>query len=94
MIHILTQNPIDHMLLNPKVYINEGFDEPILTIIHDDASNPVRLLLGYDGIARCYYFTLEDKETSEDFYCENGDLTTMFNEIMEGKGEYEIWVKG
>lgn len=94
MVHILTQNPIDHMLLNPKVYINEGYDEPILKIIHNDASNPVVLLLGYDEIAKCYYFTFEDNETSEDFYCYDGDLTKMFNEIMEGKGDYEIWVKG
>lgn len=94
MVHILTQNPIDHMLLNPKMYVSEGYDEPILRIIHGDASNPVLLLLGYDGVAKCYYFTFEDNETSEDFYCYDGDLTKMFNEIMQGKGDYEIWVKG
>ena len=94
MVHILTQQPINHMLKNPKEYISEDFDEPILKIIHDDASNPVFLLLGYDEKENLYYFTFEDTETSEDFYCKDGDLTKMFNEIMEGKGDYEIWVKG
>lgn len=93
MVHILTQNPINHMLLNPKVYINEGFDEPILKLINGDVSNPVCLMLGYDGVAKCYYFTLEDNEASEDFYCYDGNLTKMFDEIMEGKGEYSRWVK-
>lgn len=94
MVHILTQNPIDHMLKNPKAYVSEDFDEPILQIINGDASNSVRLLLGYDEIENLYYFTLEDNETSEDFYCYDGDLIKMFDEIMKGKGEYEIWVKG
>ena len=94
MVHILTQNPIDHMLLNPNVYINDGFDEPILKFIKDDVSNPVFLMLGYDSVAKCYYFTLEDNETTEDFYCYGGNLTKMFNEIMNGKGEYSRWVKG
>lgn len=94
MIHIFTQNPIDHMLKNPKVYVDETFDELILKIVHNDASNPVSLLLGYDDKEKLYYFTLEDNDTSEDFYCCDGDLTKMFNEIMKGKGEYELWVRG
>lgn len=94
MVYILTQNPIDHMLKNPKAYVSEDFDEPILKFIHNDASNPVHLLLGYDDKEKLYYFTLEDNETSEDFYCKDGDLTKMFDEIMNGKGEYKIWVKG
>ena len=94
MVHVLTQNPINHMLLNPKAYVSEDFDEPILKIIHNDAANPVFLLLGYDDKEKLYYFTFEDNDVSEDFYCKDGDLTAMFNEIMEGKGDYEIWVKG
>ena len=94
MVHILTQQPINHMLFNPKVYVSEDHDETILKIIHDDVSNPVFLLLGYDVKENLYYFTFEDNDTSEDFYCHDGDLTKMFNEIMEGKGEYKIWVKG
>ena len=93
MIQIVTQNPIDQMLLNPKDYINEDCDEVILKIIHNDASNPVFLLLGYDRAADCYYFTLEDNDTIEDFYCKEEHLYRVFNEIMEGKGEYEKWVK-
>lgn len=81
------------MLKNPNAYVDETFDHLILKIIHDDPSNPVSLLLGYDDKKMLYYFTLEDNDTSEDFYCKDGDLTKMFNEIMEGKGEYEIWVK-
>lgn len=94
MIHILTNDSIDHILLNPKEYIDETLDKPILKIIDDNVSNPVFLLLGYDDKKNLYYFTLEDNETSEDFYCYDGDLTKMFSEIMEGKGDYEIWVKG
>ena len=94
MIHILTQQPIDHMLKNPKAYVDEDFDEPILKIIHNDVSHPVFLLLGYDDKKELYYFTLEDGEVSEDFYCYDGNLTKMFDEIMKGKGDYEIWVKG
>lgn len=93
MVHVLTQNPIDHMLKNPKVYISEDYDEPILTIVHDEFS-PTYLLLGYDEKKKLYYFTLEDNEVSEDFYCYDGDLTKMFDEIMQGKGAYEIWVRG
>lgn len=77
----------------PEDEIGTDFDEPLLKIIHD-VSNPVFLLLGYDEKKNLYYFTFEDNEVSEDFYCHNGDLTSMFNEIMQGKGEYEIWVKG
>lgn len=94
MIHILTQNSIDHMLRNPKAYVDESFDEPILKIIHNNVLNPVFLLLGYDDKKNLYYFTLEDNEISEDFYCNDGDLTKMFDEIMQGKGDYEMWVKG
>ena len=94
MVHVLTQNPIDHMLKNPKVYVDETFDETILKIIHDDASNPVFLLLGYDEKKKLYYFTLEDNDTSEDFYCHDRDMTNMFNEIMRGEGKYETWIKG
>ena len=93
MVHILTQNPIDHMLKNPKAYVSEDYDEPILKFIHDDASNPVFLMLGCDE-EEGYYFVFEDNETSEYFFCEDGNLTKMFDEIMQGKGEYEIWVKG
>lgn len=81
------------ILQNPEDDIGADFDEPLLKIIHD-VSNPVHLLLGYDAKANLYYFTLEDNEVSEDFYCHDGDLTKMFDEIMQGKGEYEIWVKG
>jgi hypothetical protein len=91
MVHVLTQNPIHHMLKNPKAYISEDCDEPILTIVHDEFS-PAYLLLGYDEKKKLYYFTLEDNEVSEDFYYYDGDLTKMFDEIMKGKGEYEIWV--
>lgn len=94
MVQILTHNVIAFMLNRPEDYISEDFDEPILRIINSDASNPVMLLLGYDEEENLYYFTLEDNETSEDFYCEDGNLVKMFNDIMEGKGEYEIWVKG
>lgn len=94
MVQILTTNPIDDMLENPNEYITVYYDEPILKLIHDDVLNPVLLLLGYDDKRELYYFTLEDKELSQDFYCEDNNLIKMFNEIMEGKGEYEIWVKG
>lgn len=93
MVQILTQHSIDDMLLNPTEYVDESFDVPLLRIVHD-ASNPVSLLLGYDDKENLYYFTLEDNDTSEDFYCKDGDLTKMFEEIMQGKGDYEIWVKG
>lgn len=93
MIQILTRKAIVFMLNRPEDYITVDFDEPILRIIKKDASNPVVLLLGYDGQRELYYFTLEDNEVSRDFYCEDGNLVKMFNEIMEGKGEYEVWVK-
>lgn len=93
MVQILTQHSIDDMLFNPTEYVDESFDRPLLRIVHD-ASNPVSLLLGYDAVQKLYYFTLEDNDTSEDFYCEDGDLTKMFDEIMKGKGEYKIWVRG
>jgi hypothetical protein len=92
-VQILTQHSIDDMLLNPTEYIDESFDVPLLRFVHD-ASNPVSLLLGYDNKEKLYYFVLEDNEVSEDFYCRDGDLTKMFEEIMQGKGDYEIWVKG
>lgn len=92
MIYMLTKYSIDDMLEDPKDYIDETYDEPILHIIHDD-SHLVTLLLGYDEKANLYYFTLEDDETSEDFYCYDGNLAQMFDEIMKGKGDYEIWVK-
>ena len=94
MVEILTGQSIDGMLRNPDKYASADFDEPLLRIVHDDASNPVLLLLGYDYQKELYYFTLEDNETSEDFYCYDGNLAKMFNEIMEGKGRYEIWVRG
>jgi hypothetical protein len=67
MVHILTQNPVIDMLENPQEYISEDYDEPILKIVHDDVSNPVFLMLGYDDKEKLYYFTLEDNETSQDF---------------------------
>jgi hypothetical protein len=94
MIHILTKKPIIDMLECPSRYIDETFDEPILKIIDGDASNPVFLLLGYDNKEKLYYFTLEDNDTSEDFYCKDNFVIRMFNDILEGKGEYERWVKG
>lgn len=94
MVQILTRKTIVFMLDHPEDYITVGFDEPILRIIKKDASNPVVLLLGYDEQRELYYFTLEDNEASQDFYCEDGNLAKMFIEIMEGKGEYEIWVRG
>ena len=93
MIEILTKYSIDDILENPNEYISEDFDEPLLRFDHD-ASNPVYLLLGYDDKEKLYYFTFEDNEVSEDFYCKNGYLSKMFEEIMQGKGDYEIWVKG
>lgn len=92
MIQICTQHPIDHMLENPKVYISPEEDEVILKIFHRDVSNPVLLMLGYNDITDIYYFTLEDNYASDDFYCYDGNLTKMFDEIMEGKGVYEVWV--
>ena len=94
MVQILTCYPIDDILENPKDYISEDFDKPLLQFIHNDVLNPVVLMLGYNETTNIYYFTLEDNDTSEDFYCFDGNLTKMFNEIMEGKGEYEVWVKG
>jgi hypothetical protein len=94
MVQILTHYPIDDILENPKDYISEDFDKPLLQFIHHDVSNPVILMLGCNETTNIYYFTLEDNDTSEDFYCFDGNLTKMFNEIMEGKGEYEVWVKG
>lgn len=92
--HFISQKFIPGLLKKPNDYISSDFDEPILKIIQEDESNPVYLLLGYDDKISKYYFTLEDNETSIDFYCPDGDLVKMFNEIMEGKGEYGIWVKG
>lgn len=90
MIEILTKYSIDDILENPNEYISEDFDEPLLRFVHD-ASNPVYLLLGYDDKEKLYYFTFEDNEMSEDFYCKDGYLSKMFEEIMQGKGDYGIW---
>lgn len=94
MIQVITKNPINDMLHNPELYISEDFDEPILKFVNGDVSNPVFLLLGYNEKKKLYYFTLEDNETSEDFYCDDGDLIKMLDEIMQGKGDYKIWVRG
>lgn len=93
MIQVITKYSIDDILQNPKKYIDEDHDKPLLRFVHD-ASNPVSLLLGYDNKEKLYYFTLEDNEVSEDFYCKDGNLSKMFDEIIQGKGDYEIWVKG
>ena len=94
MIQVITKHPIDSILQNPKLYISEDFDKPILKIVHGETSEPTLLLLGYDEQENLYYFTFEDSETSEDFYCDDGDLAKMFDEIMQGKGDYGIWVRG
>ena len=88
MIQVITNHCIDDILINPEQYIDSNTDTVLLKV------NQVFIMLGYDEGAKCYYFTLEDDVVSEDFYCHDGDLTKMFNEIMEGKGEYRIWTKG
>ena len=44
MIQVITKYSIDDILQNPKKYIDEDHDKPLLRFVHD-ASNPASLLL-------------------------------------------------
>ena len=90
-IKIISKYPIKDILQNPAKYIDENDDELLLKFVND-TSNPVLLLLGYDDENDSYYFTLEDNNSSEDFYCKDGNLPKMFDEIIQGKDDYELWV--
>ena len=92
--YLYKKEDIYGMLQDPDDNFRDDFDEPIVKFIGDDADNPIFLMVGCDENTNDYYFTFENNETFEDFYCKDGDLAKMFNEIMQGKGEYEIWVKG
>lgn len=89
MVQIITEHSISDILLCPEIYVTEDQDEVLLKVFGKDVSNPVMLMLGYDGKADSYYFVVEDNDVSEDIYCETKKLPETYDTIIDKllKGE-------
>jgi hypothetical protein len=80
-IQIMTQANLDEILQNPKDFVDETFDKPLVKILSD---NPVWILIGRNENDGRYYLVVEDDEVSEDYYPENNEtLEQLFDRIIE-----------
>lgn len=79
----LLKSDWEKILKKPQKYINDSQDMVIVKIIPaTNPNNPTMLMVGRDEFDGRFYVVVEDNDSSEDIYPENGDtLLTTFAKI-------------
>ena len=84
MVKTVCNENIEDVLADPKNYVDETCDKPLVAVFSSAAvDHPTYIMIGYDEKNECFYLVVEDLEVSEDYYLKEGQtLETLFDELL------------
>ena len=71
MIQVITKNPLDELIKQPRNYLSTEEDEILISFTHSYTGEIFYLMAGIDENNGSLYFVLEDDDQSEDIYCDD-----------------------
>lgn len=82
MFQVITKNPLDELIRNPRNYLTIEEDEVLLQFTHRHTGETFYLMAGIDDDSQQLYLVLEDEDQTSDIYCKDDNFYNNFCELM------------